>query len=124
MDRSEEKRLLMDLEVIVRSHDCKYIVQFYGAVFKEGDCWICMELMDTSLEKLYKCVRENMGEYMPEPIIAKIAIAVRDLKRFLIRRILMFCLILDTESAHLLKRYAQNYASRCETIKHSVESQR
>jgi mitogen-activated protein kinase kinase 4 len=44
----------MDLDVVMKSSDCSYIVTFYGAIFKEGDCWICMELMATSLDKLYK----------------------------------------------------------------------
>ena len=28
-------------------------VTFYGALFREGDVWICMECMDTSLDKFY-----------------------------------------------------------------------
>lgn len=42
VDEKEQKQLLMDLEVVMKSNDCNYIVQFYGALFKEGDCWICM----------------------------------------------------------------------------------
>ena len=26
----------MDLEVVMNSNDCPYIVMFYGAIFKEG----------------------------------------------------------------------------------------
>lgn len=40
VDEKEQKQLLMDLEVVMKSNDCIYIVQFYGALFKEGDCWI------------------------------------------------------------------------------------
>lgn len=58
VDEKEQKQLLMDLEVVMKSNDCNYIVQFYGALFKEGDCWICMELMDTSLDKFYKFICE------------------------------------------------------------------
>jgi mitogen-activated protein kinase kinase 4 len=53
VDEREQKEL-MDLDVVMKSSDCAYIVTFYGAIFKEGDCWICMELMATSLDKLYK----------------------------------------------------------------------
>jgi mitogen-activated protein kinase kinase 4 len=53
VDEREQKEL-MDLDVVMKSSDCSYIVTFYGAIFKEGDCWICMELMATSLDKLYK----------------------------------------------------------------------
>lgn len=35
VDEREQKQLLMDLEVIMKSNDCNYIVQFYGALFKE-----------------------------------------------------------------------------------------
>ncbi|KRY77144.1 Dual specificity mitogen-activated protein kinase kinase 4 [Trichinella pseudospiralis] len=75
IDDKEQKQLLMDLDVIMRSDECPYIVQFYGAIFREGDCWICMELMDTSLERFYKMVYENAKQRLPEPIIGKIAVA-------------------------------------------------
>lgn len=65
----------MDLEVVMKSNDCNYIVQFYGALFKEGDCWICMELMDTSLDKFYKFICERENERIPESILAKITAA-------------------------------------------------
>lgn len=35
VDEKEQKQLLMDLEVVMKSNDCNYIVQFYGALFKE-----------------------------------------------------------------------------------------
>lgn len=35
-----------------------------------------MELMDTSLDKLYKIVYGKLNEKLPEPIIGKVAVAV------------------------------------------------
>lgn len=35
VDEKEQKQLLMDLDVVMKSNECKYIVQFYGALFKE-----------------------------------------------------------------------------------------
>lgn len=35
VDEKEQKQLLMDLEVVMKSNECIYIVQFYGALFKE-----------------------------------------------------------------------------------------
>ena len=35
VDEKEQKQLLMDLDVVMRSTDCPHIVQFYGALFKE-----------------------------------------------------------------------------------------
>lgn len=65
----------MDLEVVMKSNECPCIVQFYGALFKEGDCWICMELMDTSLDKFYKFIYERLNKRIPECILGKITVA-------------------------------------------------
>lgn len=65
----------MDLDISMRSSDCQYTVQFYGALFREGDVWICMEVMDTSLDKFYVKVY-NHSRVIPEDILGKIAFAV------------------------------------------------
>uniref|UniRef100_A0AAQ4NWZ4 mitogen-activated protein kinase kinase n=2 Tax=Gasterosteus aculeatus aculeatus TaxID=481459 RepID=A0AAQ4NWZ4_GASAC len=75
VDEKEQKQLLMDLDVVVRSSDCPYIVQFYGALFREGDCWICMELMAISLDKFYKFVYCSLDDVIPEEILGKITLA-------------------------------------------------
>lgn len=75
VDEREQNQLLMDLEVVMKSNSCNYIVQFYGALFKEGDCWICMELMDTSLDKFYKFICDRLGKRIPEQILGKITVA-------------------------------------------------
>ncbi|XP_049775161.1 dual specificity mitogen-activated protein kinase kinase 4-like isoform X3 [Schistocerca cancellata] len=75
VDEKEQKQLLMDLEVVMKSNECPCIVQFYGALFKEGDCWICMELMDTSLDKFYKFIYEKLNQRIPECILGKITVA-------------------------------------------------
>ncbi|EFA07934.2 dual specificity mitogen-activated protein kinase kinase 4 isoform X2 [Tribolium castaneum] len=75
VDEKEQKQLLMDLDVVMKSNECHYIVQFYGALFKEGDCWIVMELMDTSLDKFYKFIYDKLGDRIPEEILGKIALA-------------------------------------------------
>jgi mitogen-activated protein kinase kinase 4 len=75
VDEKEQKQLLMDLDVVMNSNDCPYIVMFYGAIFKEGDCWICMELMDTSTDRFYKFIYDDMQEAIPEAIIGKITVA-------------------------------------------------
>ncbi|KAJ9576717.1 hypothetical protein L9F63_025385, partial [Diploptera punctata] len=75
LNTQEQKRLLMDLDISMRSSDCPYTVQFYGALFREGDVWICMEVMDTSLDKFYMKVN-NHGRNIPEDILGKIAFAV------------------------------------------------
>ncbi|XP_032816933.1 dual specificity mitogen-activated protein kinase kinase 4 isoform X2 [Petromyzon marinus] len=74
VDEKEQKQLLMDLDVVMSS-DCPYIVQFFGALFREGDCWICMELMSTSFDKFYKFVYCTSDDVIPEEILGKITLA-------------------------------------------------
>ncbi|CAB3369839.1 Hypothetical predicted protein [Cloeon dipterum] len=74
VDEKDQKQLLMDLDVVMKTR-CPYIVQFYGALFKEGDCWICMELMDASLDKFYKFIFERLNQHIPEEILGKITVA-------------------------------------------------
>ncbi|XP_036297489.1 dual specificity mitogen-activated protein kinase kinase 3 [Pipistrellus kuhlii] len=75
VNSQEQKRLLMDLDVNMRTVDCFYTVTFYGALFREGDVWICMELMDTSLDKFYRKVLEK-GLVIPEDILGEIAVSI------------------------------------------------
>ncbi|QQP49330.1 Uncharacterized protein FKW44_009963, partial [Caligus rogercresseyi] len=83
VDESEQKELLMDLEVVMKCADCPHIVRFFGAIFKEGDCWICMELMDISTDMFYKSIYEDMGSRIPESIIGKITVATVDALNYL-----------------------------------------
>ncbi|VDN05860.1 unnamed protein product [Thelazia callipaeda] len=78
---TEQKRLLIELEAIMTSQ-CENIVRFYGAIFTEGDCWICMELMDICLENLYKLVYEK-GKYIPEDVIGYIAVSTLNALNYL-----------------------------------------
>ena len=118
----------MDLDVVMRSSDCKYIVKFYGALFTEvitpknivlvcffkpgfycfwrgrvaaqklathwsqgeidfpswscfytflqGDAWICMELMDTSLDQCYRHLYGVIQQSIPEDILGMTSLAV------------------------------------------------
>uniref|UniRef100_A0A6I8SDU6 mitogen-activated protein kinase kinase n=1 Tax=Xenopus tropicalis TaxID=8364 RepID=A0A6I8SDU6_XENTR len=75
VNSQEQKRLLMDLDISMRTVDCHFTVTFYGALFREGDVWICMELMDTSLDKFYKNVIDK-GLTIPEDILGKIAVSI------------------------------------------------
>lgn len=65
----------MDLDISMRSSDCPYTVHFYGALFREGDVWICMEVMDTSLDKFYPRVYKN-DRVINEDILGKVRITV------------------------------------------------
>lgn len=78
----EQERLLMDLEVAMRSVDCPYTVTFYGALFREGDVWICMEVMDTSLDQFYKKVKDR-GLIIGENLLGIIAVSIVKALRYL-----------------------------------------
>ncbi|KAG6454751.1 hypothetical protein O3G_MSEX008874 [Manduca sexta] len=65
----------MDLDVSMRASACPFTVHFYGAMFREGDVWICMEVMDMSLDKFYLKVHKNERS-IPENILGKIAFSV------------------------------------------------
>lgn len=68
----ENKRIIMDLDVVLKSHDCPYIVQCLGCFITEADVWICMELMTTCFDKLLKRLRTPI----PEHVLGRITLAV------------------------------------------------
>jgi len=69
------KRTFVELDACIKSGCCPQMVRFYGAMYREGDVWICMEVMDTSLDKFYKmCVDQNTR--IPEPFISRVALSV------------------------------------------------
>ncbi|GLG97080.1 Dual specificity mitogen-activated protein kinase kinase hemipterous [Gryllus bimaculatus] len=67
----ENKRIIMDLDVVLKSHDCPFIVQCLGCFITESDVWICMELMATCFDKLLKRLRKAI----PEDILGKVTYA-------------------------------------------------
>lgn len=75
VNSTEQKRLLMDLDISMKTRQCEYTVEYYGALFREGEVMICMEVMDGSLDHLYKKLKAN-NERIPENIVAMIAKAV------------------------------------------------
>lgn len=70
-NREENKRIIMDLDVVLKSHDCQYIVRCLGCFITDSDVWICMELMATCLDKLIKRLKQPI----PEEILGKISVA-------------------------------------------------
>ena len=85
VDSREEKRLLMDLDITQKatSSGCIYTIIFYGALFREGDVWICMEKMNHSLDVLYKTMKSKLDKVMPEPAVGQVALSVTKALQFL-----------------------------------------
>lgn len=61
----------MDLEVVLKSHDCPYIVKCLGCIITDAEVWICMELMATCMDKLLKTLRGPL----PEHILGKVVVS-------------------------------------------------
>lgn len=74
----ETKRIIMDIEVVLKSHDCKYIVHCLGCFITESEVWICMELMDTCFDKLLKRFKQSV----PEDVLGKVTVAVSTILAF------------------------------------------
>ena len=85
----ETKRLLMDLDISMRSMECPYTVHYFGAMFREGDVMICMEVMDISLDKFYARAF-NINKPIPEDVLGKVAYSVSDSEYIHIQ----FCLLI------------------------------
>lgn len=76
-NQGERKKVLKELDFVLECNDYAYVVKFYGVKFNNepADCLICMELMDTSLEKFYKFVYDVKREEIPEDILGKVVVA-------------------------------------------------
>lgn len=125
--------MLNELDIVMRENACPHIVQFYGALFKEvrlsvlpsneaswnslqGDCWICMELLDTSLDLFYKFVYHKLDQFIPESVLAYITLAVRT--DICLSREDRSLFSLDARSVGLHQVSLADYPSRCQTIEY------
>ncbi|XP_022242841.1 dual specificity mitogen-activated protein kinase kinase 7-like [Limulus polyphemus] len=70
-NKEENKRITMDLDVVLSCQDCPHIVQCFGYFITDSEVWICMELMSTCLDKLIKRLKKPI----PEMILGKVAVA-------------------------------------------------
>lgn len=86
MDETERRRLLMDLEINRKVRECPEACFFYGAFFQEGHVYICMEIMDASLDNFYKKALGS-GLSMPENYLVHIAISIINGLDFLYSRL-------------------------------------
>lgn len=76
-DKREQMRIFTDLKIVIKQHQCPHIINSYGAYITEQDVCICMEPMDTCLDKLQKKMREmKMRGGVPEKVLGKITVGV------------------------------------------------
>ncbi|CAH8461205.1 unnamed protein product [Schistosoma bovis] len=78
----ENKRIMMDLNIVTKCFDCSYIVECYGIFFSGGDVWICMEVMSTCLDKLY----HDLHRPFPEKVLGKVTVAITTALDYLKRK--------------------------------------
>jgi mitogen-activated protein kinase kinase 7 len=64
----ENKRIIMDLDVIIKSYNFPYIVKCMGYFINSSDVWICMELMASCFDKLLKLIQQPL----PENVLGKL----------------------------------------------------
>ncbi|KAI6215033.1 hypothetical protein M3Y94_00337400 [Aphelenchoides besseyi] len=75
-DQRRMKQLEKEVKMIQEASACQEVVRFYGVTFHEGDCLICMEFMDISLEKLYKIVHRISKKPFHEDVLGTIGVTV------------------------------------------------
>ncbi|KAI6658646.1 Dual specificity mitogen-activated protein kinase kinase 7-like [Oopsacas minuta] len=75
--QEEQKRILMDLE-IMSIQKSPFIVFYYGSLVVNDNVWLYMELMDTCLDKVLK----RHGP-LPEQIVANVVIATLNALHYL-----------------------------------------
>ncbi|CDI97459.1 dual specificity mitogen activated protein [Echinococcus multilocularis] len=68
----ENKRIMMDLDVVTKCVGCPNIVKCMGIFFSMSEVWICMEVMSTSLDNLMR----DTAEPFPEYVLGKIAVSI------------------------------------------------
>ncbi|KAL5474000.1 hypothetical protein EMCRGX_G028570 [Ephydatia muelleri] len=74
--RQTEKKEIMEIAIVMKAGQFPYIVEFYGCLIRDGDVWICMELMDSSMDKVSELVYNKLKQYIPEDILGKMSVSV------------------------------------------------
>lgn len=118
----ENKRIIMDLDVVLKSHDCPCIVKCLGYFITESDVWICMELMVTCLDKLLK----RSKQAIPEDFLGKVTLAVSvgvqlfTSVHYEFLKIGFFFVSTDSKSIVVPERETWSNSQRCETKQYSI----
>lgn len=74
--RVNDKDNIVELSVVMGTGTCPHIVEYYGCLIREGDVWICMELLDSSMDKISERVYQKMKSSIPEDILGKMTVSV------------------------------------------------
>jgi len=74
--RASDKTDIVELAVVMQTGKCPFIVEFFGCLIRDGDVWICMELLDSSMDKISERVYNQLHSAIPEMILGKMSVAV------------------------------------------------
>ncbi|CAI8054304.1 Dual specificity mitogen-activated protein kinase kinase 2 (Fragment), partial [Geodia barretti] len=74
--RVNQKDNIVELAVVMGTGTCPDIVEYYGCLIREGDVWICMELLDSSMDKISDRVYQQLQSTIPEEILGKMTVSV------------------------------------------------
>lgn len=74
--RVNDKDNIVELAVVMGMGTCADIVDYYGCLIREGDVWICMELLDSSMDKISDRVYHQLKSTIPEDILGKMTVSV------------------------------------------------
>lgn len=73
----ENKRIIMDLDIVLKCSDCENIVKCLGYFITDSEVWICMEMMSMCFDKLLKLTKKPIPEY----ILGKLTICVSHINK-------------------------------------------
>lgn len=78
----ENKRIIMDLEILLKCNDCENIVSCLGYFMPEGAVWVCMDLMSMCFDKVLKLTKRPI----PEKILGKLTLCTLNALNYLKER--------------------------------------
>ena len=68
----ENRRIMMDIDVLLKCNDCPNIVSCLGYLMEDNCMWVCMNLMSMCFDKLLKLTNKPI----PENILGKLTVCV------------------------------------------------
>ncbi|UJR27524.1 hypothetical protein I4U23_008808 [Adineta vaga] len=75
----DNKRIIMDLDVLVKSYNFPHIVRCLGYFIRQTEVWLCMEMMACCFGKLLKLIQQPI----PEAILGKLTYSTVSALNFL-----------------------------------------
>eukprot|EP00040_Diaphanoeca_grandis_P010042 m.51458 g.51458 ORF g.51458 m.51458 type:complete len:572 (-) comp21447_c0_seq1:139-1854(-) len=76
-DIVNRQRLIGEIDIVRKSKDCEYIIDYFGVALDQGHVMIYMEVMKASLDQVYHKIKDKKTENVfPEDVLIYISIAM------------------------------------------------